>query len=72
MNEELERDLKQIEGLPARDLLRLSHEELERLIQQAKDIRRRASLTANWLASIKFEKSLREGGSEVFEGGADD
>ena len=50
----------EIEAVPVRDLLALSHADLLALIRQAEVIADHANNIAVWLGSIRIEKSLRE------------
>lgn len=59
-----------IEGIPAADLLKLSHEELDDFIKQAREISSEATNIVQWLSSIKLEKIVREENSDDDSGGA--
>ena len=50
----------EIEKTPPSDLLALEYEEIDALIEQAREIRINAVLVSDWLTAIKLEKIVRE------------
>ena len=53
-------EYEKIETTPARQLLELSNEEIEKLIVTAREHRDRAARIIQWLTAIRFEKRIRE------------
>ncbi len=58
-----------IKSATAKELMELSHQELDSFIEQAKTVSSNASMIVTWLTAVKLEKSIREsrrdgGGSE--------
>ncbi len=49
-----------IASTPAKELLRLEHEELDALIKEAERIAYRSDTVVHWLKGIKIEKTFRE------------
>ncbi len=49
-----------VKNTPAKQLLKLSHRRLDRLIEQADRALDRAETTAYWLRGIKLEKTVCE------------
>jgi len=62
-------DYEEIETIPVRDLLALSHAELLALIRQAEVIADHAQNIASWLGGIRIEKTLREKFDDHGKGG---
>lgn len=64
MTEKRGMSYSEIKGATAKELIDLSHQELDSFIEQAKTISSNASMIVTWLTAIKFEKSLRENGRD--------
>lgn len=67
MTKKPEIDLEAIRRTPARTLLNMPHEQLDRFIEEAERASVDAAIVLNWLVSIKTEKSINER-----KGGQDD
>lgn len=72
MDENLELSIRQIKGMPAKDLIKLSHEELEYYILLAEQASIDAAIVLNWLTYVKNEKAIAESNQNGFQGDKND